>query len=47
MTNINQVTNQYLSSTRQMEQAAKDLSTLGGRLKERLVGFERGALGSG
>ena len=47
MTNINQVTNQNLSSTRQMEQAAKDLNMLGGRLKERLVGFERGALGSG
>jgi methyl-accepting chemotaxis protein len=46
MTNINQVTNQNLSSTRQMEQAAKDLNMLGGRLKERLVGFERGALGS-
>jgi hypothetical protein len=30
-----------------MEQAAKDLNLLGGRLKERLVGFERGALGSG
>jgi methyl-accepting chemotaxis protein len=46
MTNINQVTNQNLSSTRQMEQAAKDLNMLGGRLKERLVGFDRGALGS-
>jgi methyl-accepting chemotaxis protein len=46
MTNINQVTNQNLSSTRQMEQAAKDLNVLGGRLKERLVGFDRGALGS-
>jgi len=46
MTNINQVTNQNLSSTRQMEQAAKDLNVLGGRLKERLVGYDRGALGS-
>ena len=46
MTNINQVTNQNLSSTRQMEQAAKDLNVLGGRLKERLGGIERGALGS-
>jgi methyl-accepting chemotaxis protein len=46
MKNINQVTNQNLSSTRQMEQAAKDLSLLGGRLKDRLTTFERGAVGS-
>jgi methyl-accepting chemotaxis protein len=37
MKNINQVTTQNLSSTRQMEQAAKDLNLLGGRLKERLA----------
>jgi methyl-accepting chemotaxis protein len=47
MKNINQVTTQNLSSTRQMEQAAKDLTVLGGRLKERLVTYERGAVGSG
>jgi methyl-accepting chemotaxis protein len=46
MKNINQVTSQNLSSTRQMEQAAKDLSLLGGRLKERLTSFDRGAVGS-
>ena len=40
MRNISQVTNQNLSSTRQTEQAARDLSRLGGRLKERLVSFE-------
>jgi hypothetical protein len=34
-----------LSSTRQMEQAAKDLSVLGGKLKDRVVSFERGAVG--
>ncbi|HKP59509.1 MAG TPA: methyl-accepting chemotaxis protein [Polyangiales bacterium] len=47
MKNINQVTNQNLSSTRQMEQAAKDLSILGGRLRDRLGSIERGAVGSG
>ncbi len=36
MRNINQVTNQNLSSTRQTEQAALDLSRLGERLRERL-----------
>jgi methyl-accepting chemotaxis protein len=36
MRNINQVTNQNLSSTRQTEQAAVDLSRLGERLRERL-----------
>jgi len=36
MRNINQVTNQNLSSTRQTEQAAMDLSRLGERLRERL-----------
>jgi methyl-accepting chemotaxis protein len=45
MQNINQVTNQNLGSTRQMEQAAKDLNLLGGRLRERLLGAERGAVG--
>jgi methyl-accepting chemotaxis protein len=47
MQNINQVTSQNLGSTRQMEQAARDLSVLGGRLRERLVGVvaERGAVG--
>jgi methyl-accepting chemotaxis protein len=47
MKNINTVTNQNLSSTRQMEQAAKDLNALGGRLRDRLAGFDRGALGPG
>jgi methyl-accepting chemotaxis protein len=46
MKNINQVTNQNLSSTRQMEQAAKGLNVLGGRLKDRLLSAERGAVGS-
>jgi len=47
MQNINQVTSQNLSSTRQMEQAARDLSVLGGRLRERLAGAaaERGSVG--
>jgi methyl-accepting chemotaxis protein len=46
MQNINQVTNQNLGSTRQMEQAARDLNLLGGRLRERLAGYEqRGAVG--
>ncbi|MET0792847.1 MAG: methyl-accepting chemotaxis protein, partial [Polyangiaceae bacterium] len=40
MRNIAQVTNQNLGSTRQTEQAARDLSRLGERLKERLVSFE-------
>jgi methyl-accepting chemotaxis protein len=40
MRNISQVTNQNLGSTRQTEQAAKDLSRLGERLKERLITFE-------
>lgn len=43
MQNINQVTNQNLGSTRQMEQAARDLNLLGGRLRERLAGFDREA----
>jgi methyl-accepting chemotaxis protein len=47
MKNINQVTNQNLSSTRQMEQAAKDLNVLGGRLRDRLGVLDRGAVGSG
>jgi methyl-accepting chemotaxis protein len=47
MKNINQVTNQNLSSTRQMEQAAKDLNVLGGRLRDRLGGIDRGVVGSG
>lgn len=47
MQNINQVTNQNLGSTRQMEQAARDLNVLGGRLRERLTGAERGAVGQG
>lgn len=47
MKNINQVTNQNLSSTRQMEQAAKDLNVLGGRLRDRLGVIDRGAVGSG
>jgi methyl-accepting chemotaxis protein len=47
MKNINQVTNQNLSSTRQMEQAAQGLNVLGGRLKDRLLSVERGAVGSG
>jgi methyl-accepting chemotaxis protein len=47
MKSINQVTSQNLSSTRQMEQAAKDLSMLGGRLKDRLATYERGAVGAG
>jgi len=47
MKNINQVTNQNLSSTRQMELAAKDLNALGGRLRERLSTYERGVLGPG
>lgn len=47
MQNINQVTSQNLGSTRQMEQAARDLSILGGRLRERLAsaGAERGSVG--
>ncbi|MEY4580828.1 MAG: hypothetical protein RL701_5531 [Pseudomonadota bacterium] len=45
MQNIDQVTVQNLGSTRQMEQAAKDLNLLGGRLRERLTSFERGAVG--
>jgi methyl-accepting chemotaxis protein len=47
MQNINQVTSQNLGSTRQMEQAARDLSVLGGRLRERLTGMvaERGSVG--
>jgi methyl-accepting chemotaxis protein len=45
MQNINQVTNQNLGSTRQMEQAAKDLNLLGGRLRERLLAAPRGAVG--
>jgi methyl-accepting chemotaxis protein len=45
MQNINQVTSQNLGSTRQMEQAARDLSVLGGRLRERLAGAERGSVG--
>jgi methyl-accepting chemotaxis protein len=40
MRNISQVTNQNLGSTRQTEQAAKDLSRLGERLKDRLSNFE-------
>jgi methyl-accepting chemotaxis protein len=40
MRNISQVTNQNLGSTRQTEQAAKDLSRLGEGLKDRLVSFE-------
>lgn len=45
MQNIDQVTVQNLGSTRQMEQAAKDLNLLGGRLRERLSSFERGLVG--
>jgi methyl-accepting chemotaxis protein len=40
MRNISQVTNQNLGSTRQTEQAARDLNRLGERLKERLVTYE-------
>jgi len=40
MRNISQVTNQNLGSTRQTEQAAKDLGRLGDRLKDRLTHFE-------
>jgi methyl-accepting chemotaxis protein len=40
MRNISQVTNQNLGSTRQTEQAARDLSRLGERLKERLVTYQ-------
>lgn len=40
MRNISQVTNQNLGSTRQTEQAARDLNQLGARLKERLTDFE-------
>jgi len=40
MRNISQVTNQNLGSTRQTEQAARDLNRLGERLKERLITFE-------
>lgn len=47
MKSINQVTNQNLSSTRQMEQAAKDLNVLGGRLRDSLGGMDRGVVGSG
>jgi methyl-accepting chemotaxis protein len=43
MRNISQVTNQNLGSTRQTEQAAKDLSRLGERLRERLGGFQNDA----
>ncbi len=42
MRNISQVTNQNLGSTRQTEQAARDLNRLGERLKERLGSFEGG-----
>jgi methyl-accepting chemotaxis protein len=45
MQNIDQVTVQNLGSTRQMEQAAKDLNLLGGRLRERLTRIERGVVG--
>jgi methyl-accepting chemotaxis protein len=47
MQNINQVTTQNLGSTRQMEQAARDLSVLGGRLRERLAAGteQRGSVG--
>ena len=41
MRNINQATNQSLSSIRQAERAAQDLNALGGRLKELLAGFGR------
>ncbi|MET0391087.1 MAG: methyl-accepting chemotaxis protein [Polyangiales bacterium] len=47
MQNIDQVTVQNLGSTRQMEQAAKDLNLLGGRLRERLTRVERGAAAVG
>jgi methyl-accepting chemotaxis protein len=40
MRNISQVTNQNLGSTRETEQAAKDLNRLGERLKDRLTTFE-------
>lgn len=40
MRNISQVTNQNLGSTRQTEQAARDLNRLGERLKERLVTYQ-------
>jgi methyl-accepting chemotaxis protein len=40
MRNISQVTNQNLGSTRQTEQAARDLSRLGERLRERLVTYQ-------
>lgn len=40
MRNISQVTNQNLGSTRQTEQAARDLGRLGERLKDRLVTVE-------
>jgi methyl-accepting chemotaxis protein len=43
MRNISHVTNQNLGSTRQTEQAAKDLSRLGERLRERLGGFQNDA----
>ncbi len=40
MRNISQVTNQNLGSTRQTEQAARDLGRLGERLKDRLTTVE-------
>lgn len=40
MRNISQVTNQNLGSTRQTEQAARDLNRLGERLKDRLTNLE-------
>ena len=40
MCNISQVTNQNLGSTRQTEQAARDLNRLGERLKDRLTSFQ-------
>lgn len=43
MRNISLVTNQTLGSTRQTEQAAKDLNHLGERLKDRLSGIESSA----
>lgn len=43
MRNISQVTNQNLGSTRQTEQAARDLIRLGERLRERIGGFQSDA----
>lgn len=43
MRNISQVTNQNLGSTRQTEQAARDLNRLGERLKDRLTNIEGNA----